>query len=136
MSQNPYFGSETLQPAPTTSPVTGRHKCGFSLIELMVTLAVAAVLMAVAAPSFTNITVSNKLTTTANEVVGAINLARTEAIKRNASTQVCSNSATNNGTDALGVACTTQAGAVYQMISDCSINELQSISKNLWYFVF
>ena len=85
---------------------------GFTLVELMITIAVAAVLLMIAVPSFRNITNSNRLTTAANTMVNALNTARMEAIKRNASTQFCSDSATNNTSDTLGSACGTSAGAV------------------------
>jgi type IV fimbrial biogenesis protein FimT len=86
---------------------------GFTLVELMVTLAVASVLVIMAVPSFRNLTVSNALTTAANDMVGALNLARMEAVKRNASVQFCSDLAASNTSDALGAACGTQGGAVY-----------------------
>lgn len=57
---------------------------GFTLIELLVTLAVAAILLAIGVPGLRNILLTNRLATTANEVVAALNLARSEAIKRNA----------------------------------------------------
>lgn len=95
-----------------------RHADGFTLVELMITLAVALVLIMIAVPSFRAITLSNKLTTTANDLVGAINLARMEAIKLNAGTQLCSNLATNNTADALGNACANQTGAVYALIGN------------------
>jgi type IV fimbrial biogenesis protein FimT len=56
---------------------------GFTIIELMITLVVAAILLAIAIPSFTYLTVSNRLTTTANELVNRLSLARSDAIKRN-----------------------------------------------------
>lgn len=93
--------------------IAGKHEHGFTLVELMITLAVAIVLIMIAVPSFTNITLSNKLTTTANDVVNAIHSARMEAVKRNASTQLCSNSSSANGNDTLGSACKSEAGAVY-----------------------
>lgn len=93
---------------------------GFTLVELVVTIAVAAILLTIAIPSFTRTVVSAKLSTTANEVVAALNTARLEAIRHNQPTQFCSNSATNNGngSDALATACGTTAGAVYTLNSD------------------
>jgi len=55
---------------------------GFTLIELMITLAIAGILLAVGIPSFNSIITSNRLTTYANELVTALNLARSEAIRR------------------------------------------------------
>lgn len=62
---------------------------GFSIIELMVTLSVAGILLSVAVPSFTRLAVDNRLTTQSNDVVAALNLARSEAIKRNTSVSFC-----------------------------------------------
>ncbi len=56
---------------------------GFTLIELMVTLAIAAILMMVAVPSFTAFQRNAELTATANTFLAAINSARSEAMKRN-----------------------------------------------------
>lgn len=62
---------------------------GFSLLELMVTLTVAGIVMAVAVPAFQGLSISNRLTTQTNEIVAAMNLARSEAIKRNATITLC-----------------------------------------------
>ena len=62
---------------------------GFSLIELMVTVVVLAVVLAIAYPSFTGLINSNRLTGNANEMVAAIQLARSEAVTRNASVVLC-----------------------------------------------
>ncbi len=70
-------------------PHTTRFVSGFTMIELMVTLAVAAITLGLAVPAFTQMTVNTRLTTQANEVVAALNLARSEAIKRNTSVSFC-----------------------------------------------
>jgi len=61
---------------------------GFTLIELVITLAVAATLTLVGIPSFTETIKTNRLTTYNNDFVASLNLARSEAIKRNASVTV------------------------------------------------
>lgn len=56
---------------------------GFTLIELIVAIAVAAILLTVAVPSLTNLIRSNRVTGQTNELVAMINFARNEAIRRN-----------------------------------------------------
>ena len=68
---------------------------GFTLVELMVALAVLAVLLGIAVPSFQSITNRNRLTAVTNEMLGAVQLARVEAVRRNARVVFCP---TTNGT--------------------------------------
>ena len=56
--------------------------CGFTLIELMVTLALVAILMNVAAPSFIAFQRNAELTSLTNSLLAAMNAARGEAMKR------------------------------------------------------
>ena len=72
---------------------------GFTLIELMVTLAVLAVLAGIAAPSFMAMIRDNRITTQANNLVGSIQLARSEAAKRGVQITIRHNGATANNWD-------------------------------------
>jgi type IV fimbrial biogenesis protein FimT len=55
---------------------------GFTLIELMVTVALIAILSMVAAPSFVTFQRNSELTSFTNSMIGAVNAARGEAMKR------------------------------------------------------
>ncbi|WP_419623622.1 GspH/FimT family pseudopilin [Thiolapillus sp.] len=61
---------------------------GFTLIELMITLALVSLLMTLGIPSFNEAIRNNRLTTYTNDLVTALNLARSEAVKRNLSVSV------------------------------------------------
>jgi len=67
---------------------------GFTLIELMVTISIMAILLMIAVPSFQNATLGSKLSSFANNLVSSAHLARSEAIKRNAAVELC---VSNNG---------------------------------------
>ncbi len=71
----------------------GRHikkEAGFTVIELMVTVAVAVVLLTMAVPAFHTFVQNNRITAQTNDLVTAINLSRDEALKRRATVTVCS----------------------------------------------
>jgi prepilin-type N-terminal cleavage/methylation domain-containing protein len=57
---------------------------GFTLIELMIAIAVFAILLAIAVPSFRDASLAARLGSIANNMVASVQLARSEAIKRNA----------------------------------------------------
>lgn len=70
-----------------TGPMKSAH--GFTLIELMITLALAAIILTLGVPSFTETIRTNRVATQVNELVTALNLARSEAIKRATAVTVC-----------------------------------------------
>ncbi len=82
---------------------------GFTLLEVLVVVTIAAIILALGIPSFQNTILSNRLTTTANAFVSTYNSARLAAIQRNAAVQFCSGSATTNGTEVLGTDCGSEA---------------------------
>ena len=65
---------------------------GFTLIELLVAIAIAAILLALAAPSFEDAAVSSKVSDIATRVAVTASTARGEAIKRNGRVVMCMSS--------------------------------------------
>ena len=66
-----------------------KRQTGFTLIELMITLIVAAILLTIGIPSFSDFIKNNRLVSYANEFVAGAHLARSEAIKRNGVVSLC-----------------------------------------------
>lgn len=61
---------------------------GFTLVELMITLTIMVLVLTLAVPSFQRLFENNRTTTQANELVTAMNLARSEAIRIGANVSV------------------------------------------------
>jgi type IV fimbrial biogenesis protein FimT len=76
-----------------------KHAHGFTLYELMITVAVAAIILSLGVPGFMDILQNNRATGHTNDLVTALNLARSEATRRAATVTVCS---TTNGTTCNG----------------------------------
>jgi type IV fimbrial biogenesis protein FimT len=81
--------------------VSNEKNGGFTLFELMITLAVAAVIVSFGVPAFSSFIQNNRATTHTNDLVTALNLARSEATRRGAAVMVCSSTdaSTCNGDD-------------------------------------
>jgi type IV fimbrial biogenesis protein FimT len=99
-----------------------RRSVGFTLVELVVTIAVLAILTAVAYPNMTAMINGQRLTSTANELVGALQIARNEAIRRNLRVAFCR---TTNGTAcATGKAAWTQWLVVAQKKPGAALDDV------------
>lgn len=71
---------------------------GLTLLELMVKLAIVAILATLAAPSLQNMAVRNNTATIANQFTGGVQRARSTAINRNMCTVMCRSDDTNANT--------------------------------------
>lgn len=77
-----------------------QRQAGVTMIELMIVVVIAAILAAVAAPSFNDFITNTRLTSTMSQFTGDLNRARGEAIKRNSWIWVCARASnTACGTD-------------------------------------
>jgi len=70
------------------SPVAWQRARGFTIIEMMTTLAVLAILATIAAPSLSNLVRDQRVKTATFDVYASLVFARSEAIKRNADIDV------------------------------------------------
>lgn len=95
----------------TTKKKTGGGEMGergFTLVELLVTLAVGVILLAIAIPSYSVFVRANRLASVANDLVSAIHMTRSEAIKRGKRVTLCKTG------DATSAAPTCDAAASWQ----------------------
>lgn len=71
------------------TPPVRRASHGFTLIELMITVAVGVILVSLALPSFQSVFTSGRINSQANEFVATLQLARMEAVRHNRRVVVC-----------------------------------------------
>jgi type IV fimbrial biogenesis protein FimT len=76
---------------------------GFTLMELLVTMTVVGILMAIAVPSFRYVTTANRASSEINALLGDMQMARAEAIKEGQFITIC---ASTTGTTCSGAGAT------------------------------
>lgn len=92
------------------SAATVKPQAGFTLAEMMVTVAIMAVLLALAAPSFQTLIRNAKIRTTADSMQAGLQLARSEALRRNAHVSFWL-------VDSLGASCMRSASGTSWVVS-------------------
>ena len=72
-----------------TADMNARRQGGLTLLELIIGISVLGILLAVGVPSFQSTVDSNRLAAQTNSLVTALNLARSEAVKRGQPVSIC-----------------------------------------------
>ncbi|MGO9426711.1 MAG: Tfp pilus assembly protein FimT/FimU, partial [Steroidobacteraceae bacterium] len=89
-----------MNPSHTTTPRTATpqrgaggakfaHAAGFTMIEMLMTMAIAIIVLTIGVPSFRYVTNSNRIAGELNGLLGDLQFARAEAIKEGTNVTVC-----------------------------------------------
>ncbi|MDP9124501.1 MAG: GspH/FimT family pseudopilin [Pseudomonadota bacterium] len=90
---------------------------GFTLVELMVVIAIAAILTGLAAPALGKMFASNRVQTEASSFVSDLMLARAEAVKRGQGVSLC---ASSNSTTCLGTNTWNSGWIIFSDATQCN----------------
>jgi type IV fimbrial biogenesis protein FimT len=77
--------------------IKNTKQSGVTLVEMMITLAVMAILLAIAIPAFESLIASTRLSTSTNDLLAAIAQSRSEAIRRGQRVVLCIQDPANAG---------------------------------------
>lgn len=104
---------------------------GFTLIELMIALAILAILSTIAAPSFSTMLANYRVRTGAEGIIAGLQLARAEAIRRNTNVSFTLNTATGWTVAVVSPAATVQtrpAGEAGSNLQVTSTNDQSALT--------
>lgn len=108
------------------------HRRGFTLVELMVALAVAGILVTVAVPSFTDFVANQRVKAANQELFATLSYARSEAVRRNATVRVLPIDATEGWSSGWQVVDAaddllriTEAPSLAAIVVDSAVDEIE-----------
>ncbi len=108
--------------------IVPRRPVGFTLIELIIAVAVLAILVATAVPSFREISLNNRSTSTINDLMADLSVARSEAVKNARRARVVAKAGGWNDGWVVEV---EQAASVWTQVKDHGpINPVGSVAGN------
>jgi len=85
------------------------HERGFTMVEVLVVMTISAILLALAIPSFERLVRTNRVSSATNSMLAALDLARSEAVRRSGVVTVCR----STNADAPNPACSSAAAGGY-----------------------
>jgi type IV fimbrial biogenesis protein FimT len=103
-----------------------RVQAGFTMTELLVTMGIAAMLMAIGVPSYRYVTYSNRVSTEINSLLGDMQYARSEAVKEGQAVSMCPAS-----TDYSACVATSSWQSGWIVFSDINNNHTIASSANI-----
>jgi type IV fimbrial biogenesis protein FimT len=103
-----------------------RRAAGFTLLELMLTVSIVAIMLAIAVPSFRYVTTANRASAEINGLLGDMQFARGEAIREGLPITICSSS---DGATCLGSTAWNSGWIVYTGASPLVAGAVLKIQK-------
>jgi prepilin-type N-terminal cleavage/methylation domain-containing protein len=88
----PIQAQTMANPITALRPASAFRQTGFSMVELMVTLAISGILLAMGIPAFQSIMQTNRVALQTNDIASSLNYARAEAVNRRATVNITSKS--------------------------------------------
>ena len=104
------------------------NKNGFTLVELLVVVAVISITMSIGLPSFQSTIASTRLTSAANAMVSALQLAKMEAIKQRKPVVVIKKTTWENGWD---VFVDTNSNGTQDSLTEPTIATFDALSSTI-----